>query len=342
MSDYIKRIRVYNEDGTSEDKQIDYNALANLPDAMPLGETEGTAYEGSKGAKNAQKIELLDKVVLQSGLYDLIGVSQEYGERVTALGANIVDGSMAKLLTVEGNTQATKNLINPALYTGADNVNFGENGIITVTNHKSTDISFSFNTGVLPAGQYTLSIEAGRRDSDDGTYSDNPKLYVYKGEASQPFLTISTYPFSRVITIEEDMKIRLYGTVAGGIGKQFIFTRLQIEAGEEKTEYAPYFDGLKNATFQGIVSKNADRTQESVLSFPEPVECGVGVTIDFENQKIINQGVEIPFTAEQKAVGNEYKVWKNGTETVIGGGYPESGLTQQYFELLGGASDETT
>ena len=51
------------------------------------------------------------------------------------------------------------------------------------------------------------------------------------------------------------------------------------------------------------------------------------MTIDFEKQVIINNGVETPFTAEQKAVGNEYTAWRDGIEQVTGN---ESALYEIY------------
>lgn len=43
---------------------------------------------------------------------------------------------------------------------------------------------------------------------------------------------------------------------------------------------------------------------ENTLAFPE-TECGLGVTIDFENQKIIKQGKEVTFTGEESFIGEQ-------------------------------------
>ena len=50
MADYIRRLRIQNEDGSTFDKQIDYNALANLPSALPAnGGTSTKAFQDGNG-----------------------------------------------------------------------------------------------------------------------------------------------------------------------------------------------------------------------------------------------------------------------------------------------------
>lgn len=55
---------------------------------------------------------------------------------------------------------------------------------------------------------------------------------------------------------------------------------------------------LKNASFGGIESTNADGTETSTLSFPK-TETPLGVTIDFENKKITDYGVDLVLTGEE-------------------------------------------
>lgn len=50
MAEYIKKIQVYDENGNAVDKQIDYNALANLPEGLPaIGGHAETAYCDGEG-----------------------------------------------------------------------------------------------------------------------------------------------------------------------------------------------------------------------------------------------------------------------------------------------------
>ena len=50
MNDYVKYLRVYDENDEPRDKQIDYNALANLPSALPAnGGTATKAIQDNNG-----------------------------------------------------------------------------------------------------------------------------------------------------------------------------------------------------------------------------------------------------------------------------------------------------
>ena len=50
MSEYIKKLRIIDENGDPQDKQIDYNALANLPTSLPAnGGTATKAFEDGQG-----------------------------------------------------------------------------------------------------------------------------------------------------------------------------------------------------------------------------------------------------------------------------------------------------
>jgi hypothetical protein len=121
---------------------------------------------------------------------------------------------------------------------------------------------------------------------------------VFQGSEALPFLVVNGYPYTGTFTLSEDTEIRLIGTIPTS-GGTVILNRFQLEKGSVATEYAPYFDGLKNASFQGIVSKNADGTKESILSLPSSIECGLGTTIDFENQKIIETYGEYTFNGNE-------------------------------------------
>lgn len=266
--------------------------------------------------KNANAIALLADVQYQSGLQVIQPISEAYTARKTANGLDILDwegnGSTARLLTVEGDTQKTKNLFKRDISDGDVYAEYEPDGVILLKYITNGRPGFSIRTNKLPAGKYTLSIEYSV-----GTVGD---LLFYKGSEEQPSFAISTYPYSRVITLEEEMSVRIDGEVPRH--GQAVIIKLQIEAGETQTEYAQYFDGFKSASFQGIVSKNTDGTKESVLSFPSAIDCGLGTIIDFENQKIIETYGEYIFD------GNE-------SETVeLKGAYGNNGY---YYYILRGA-----
>lgn len=278
--------------------------------------------------RNTNKIALLAEQA-QSVLQYIQPISEAYNERITANGESILDylgnGSTARILTVEGDTQKTKNLFKRDI-SGDVYVEYESDGVILLKYMTSERPDFSIRTNKLPAGKYTLSIEYSTETVGD--------LLFYKGSEEQPSFAISTYPYSRVITLEEEMSVRIYGEVPRH--GQAVIIKLQIEAGETQTEYAQYFDGFKSASFQGIVSKNTDGTKESVLSLPSAIDCGLGTIIDFENQKIIETYGEYIFDGSETiglngAYGNDgyYRYTLNGNYNMSKGA-GQNGLCDRY------------
>lgn len=281
--------------------------------------------------KNANAIALLADVQYQSGLQVIQPISEAYTARKTANGLDILDwegnGSPARLLTVEGDTQKTKNLFKRDISDGDVYAEYEPDGVILLKYITNGRPGFSIRTNKLPAGKYTLSIEYST-----GTVGD---LLFYKGSEEQPYFAISTYPYSRVITLEEEMSVRIYGEMSG-MYPEAVIIKLQIEAGETQTEYAQYFDGFKSTSFQGIVSKNTDGTKVSVLSLPSAIDCGFGTTIDFENQKIIETYGEYTFNGSERvdtvgvygSNGYYYYILRGAFAMALGSG--QVGLCDRY------------
>lgn len=244
-----------------------------------------------------KNIALLSDVQYQAGLQYIQPIEDAYSERVTANAENVLDwqghGSTARLLKVEGNTQPTRNLINPALTTGIVTYAVDGNSIV-FTNSKGSPSSFYLYSVKRTKGTYTLSVK------DIAGESSRRFLTIYKDGVVQQ--TITTFPAVVTITLDEDAEISLRGEVGIEDYSTTTVSELQLVEGayteDTMPEYTPYFDGLKSVSFQGIVSKNIDGTQESALSLPAPIDCGLGTTIDFENQRIINKYSEVTLAGE--------------------------------------------
>lgn len=73
------------------------------------------------------------------------------------------------------------------------------------------------------------------------------------------------------------------------------------------TQSSAEYVGLKNVKFQGIISKNADGNKESALSLPYKMDIGLGTTIDFEQQRVVNYGVDITLTGDEAWSFYSYK-----------------------------------
>lgn len=87
MNDYIKKLRIYDENNQPQDLQIDYNALANLPEALPaIGGNAETAYcdgNGNNIAETYATKEILSSAIsatrgeLLSTIYNLYSYGTE-------------------------------------------------------------------------------------------------------------------------------------------------------------------------------------------------------------------------------------------------------------------------
>lgn len=87
----------------------------DLGGTYPLGETDGTAYEGSKGKANAdaiknntRRIETIEQVHLQDGSINILETEQAYTMRVTADGAEIYDEQHTTVKEIKGSTVADR------------------------------------------------------------------------------------------------------------------------------------------------------------------------------------------------------------------------------------------
>ena len=316
---------------------------------MVFGETEGTAYEGNKGKANADSIAKLQNEIAvvnvaleQSGLVKKYKqpITQEYTERVTADGANVLDGSTAILKKVVGRTVACKNYFNAEVATvGAETtgtafiskVSQGSVTVKTISGYVGSGLAYTEKT----LADFCPNIKVGQ------TVYFNANI---NGEPFQKALYLSGVGVYWVVgtsqTITQEMLNAIVAFVglrsnvdASNVGEA-TYSNMRITENASEP-YQPYFTGLKSASFAGIESTNADATETSTLIFPK-TDTPLGVTIDFEKQVIIDgEGTEIPFTEEQKLAGNEYIVNKGGTEKIIGNDNAEYGadntLTQDYI-----------
>lgn len=294
-------------------------------------------------SKNANKIALLTDAQLQSGLQIIQPIEDAYSERVTANGESILDwqgnGSTARLLKVVGDTQATKNIFNFEKVEFADNkhdgtmvfektdnslvfksVNGGNNYFHTGSSATGDLSAFLLKPNTTYTSLVTINVSlvndtdyeldgAGSYScclllQDSGIFTSNRIYIVDSCRQNKPYDKVGTYTVLTVFTTPEDLSAYPYVATRVGNNIQVTYTNLMIVEGEYTEEtmpkYVQGFDGLKSASFQGIISSGLE---ESVLSFPATVDCGLGVTIDFEKQKILNYGVEITLTGNEETIG---------------------------------------
>lgn len=247
LSDYQKKV---DENLPTTNKTI-VGAIAEVKEIaeterMVFGETEGTAYEGNKGKANADNIAKLQNEIAvvnvaleQSGLVKKYKqpIEQEYNERVTANGLNILYGSKAVLKKVVGNTVACKNLVNipvisSASHWGSVNVNFTQ----------------PIYVGAYEIATVSENVWRFRFMKKDGRYS-----YVYDEQLASGGGFVSATTNNPIVAIQYRPEL-----IASGQ-----YSKIMISYGDTALPYQPYFTGLKNAYFKGIKS-----TGKNLIPYP--------------------------------------------------------------------------
>ena len=336
LSEYQKKV---DENLPTTNKTI-VGAIAEVKEIaetakMVFGETEGTAYEGNKGKANADNIANLKNEVSvinialeQSGLLKKYKqpIEQEYTDRVTADGANVLDGSKAVLKKVEGSTVACKQLFDidslvytSDLVTNANGKLIFDNSALQAAKYIFTDsvtaIKLKPNTTytsrckfkatlVNSGGQSGGSMSRALRLQTNKDFDGN--AIVIFGDALQYGVdtNLEGIIYSKFTTPADLSEYKYLVTRMRGYSIKE-FSELMLVEGEYTEsnfpEYQPYFTGLKSASFAGIESTNADGTETSTLAFPK-TETPLGTTIDFENKKIVGYG----YTIELKGTEEVY------------------------------------
>ena len=349
----------------------DYNDLTNKPKGLASEE-----YVNQKADFLSAEITAINTVLEQSGIVTKYKstIEDTYNERITAGGLNVLDGSLAKLEKVVGSTVKCNNLIPfPYRVTGGSlngiDYSISENGEITFNGTATADFSVRLTNGFsLSAGTYTLT----GCPNGGGTTTYYLQIgYMLNGVYKYHIDRGNVATFT-IDSAADSCNILVY--IRNGQTVSNLVFKPMLNEGETALPYQKYFEGLKNASFAGIESKNADGTEVSMLNFTE-TELGEWDEIDFEKQKVVRGGEELtqdtafteeqlaeyddyiisadrktiryklatfmetPFTEEQSANGNEYRAYSSGTERVLGNDNAEYGvkntLSQNYIIVTG-------
>lgn len=223
-----------------------------------LGTTEGTAYEGSAGQKNADDIAFVKQVLIENGTITKIEVEQAYTSRVTANGENIVDGQKTPVTLIKGSTKRCENLLGYPYRNPSGTVQNGitytydEDGVITV-NGTATAISNRYlmdsttTTKLTKAGTYTISMINGSSS------------YYLEIEA-RDIATLTwlwgkpVYGGSYTFTLNEGEYFVVQIRVAAGVTANNQKIYVMLNEGSTALPYQPYFTDLKHAKIDSIVS----------------------------------------------------------------------------------------
>ena len=223
-----------------------------------LGTTEGTAYEGSAGQKNADDIAFVKQVLIENGTISKIEVEQAYTSRVTASGENIVDGQKTPVTMIKGSTKRCENLLPyPYAYPSghiAYSVEFtyDEQGVFTIngtaTGGNAQFYLFNFSNTNLKSGTYTISILGG----SSNTY--NLEIERHSKETGTWVWGNPVYNTPKTFTLNEDEYLVVYMRVQAGYTANNQKIYVMLNEGSTALPWQPYFTGLKHAKIDSIVS----------------------------------------------------------------------------------------
>lgn len=250
---YMKDSFVYTVDGYSY--EVTYPEKSGL---MALKSDIPTDY-ATQGqlAQTNQNVEDLYTILEQAQVVTVTTLEQAYTTRETADGENIVDGVQTTVEEIRGKTVATENLTTYPYSESTltrNGITFTDNGDGTITVNGTataqTDFILSASNNpvfaTLIAGQsYTLSgcPSGGGEDKYILRYSGSPSGVWNDIGSSRTFSPIdNTTPYNFCIRI-----------AAGYTANNLVF-RPMLNEGTEAKPYSKWFAGLKNASFEKIVS----------------------------------------------------------------------------------------
>lgn len=209
-----------------------------------------TAISDTQGqlAQTNQNVEDLYTILEQAQVVTVTTLEQAYTTRETADGENIVDGVQTAVKEIRGKTVATTNLI-PYPYTDGmsktiNGVTFtvSSDGSVTANGTATADTEFFFaRNKYFEQGAYTISgCPAGGNSS---TY------YIALGSSVD--IDIGS-GYTRIISTP--ISLNLFIRIKQNVTVLNLIFRPMLNIGTEAKPYSKWFAGLKNASFEKIVS----------------------------------------------------------------------------------------
>lgn len=243
---YMKDSFVYTVDGYSY--EVTYPEKSGL---MALKSDIPTDY-ATQGqlAQTNQNVEDLCTILEQAQVVTVTTLEQAYTTRETADGENIVDGVQTTVKEIRGKTVATENLI-PYPYEGSTKT---ENGI-TFTVNSDGSITANGTTTVSPS-----IFNVAKISLNAGTYALRSFVNVANAGICQFYIDIPSEPNDRTgngvtFTLQDDIVNKNVNIIVNPSQtvNNLVF-RPMLNAGTTAKPYSKWFAGLKNASFEKIVS----------------------------------------------------------------------------------------
>lgn len=261
---YMKDSFVYTVDGNNY--EVTYPEKSGL---MALKSDIPTDYvTQSQLAQTNQNVEDLYTILEQAQVVTVTTLEQAYTTRETADGENIVDGVQTTVKEIRGKTVATENLI-PYPYTEttktANGVTFTVNsdGSVTVNGTATSDADFMLLRGPIQSYSESYFLSGCPTGGSDTTYYISESFTVSKDTGNGVVLN----------NLPSDQAWRI--VIKSGTTVNNLVFRPMLNAGTEAKPYSKWFAGLKNASFEKIVSTGRNLIDLSGVSLEKTVN---GVT----------------------------------------------------------------
>ena len=206
--------------------------------------------------------------ILQQEVYSSQDIEQEYSSRETADGADIIDGALETVKTVQGSTVKTTNLLPYPYLDGAsltrNGVTFTANsdGSVTINGTPTDYVAYRFIADFRGVGQFILSgipSSANLSFTFTAYNSAGDSIGAVDGKQGQT-IQFNTSDYEGYDHALLQIRRSLTGTAINNVT---VYPMLN--EGSTALPYMPYFPGLKNAYFQGLRSTGRNLVDQSSL-----------------------------------------------------------------------------
>ena len=282
-----------------------------------------TAISDTQGqlAQTNQNVEDLYTILEQAQVVTVTTLEQAYTTRETADGEDIVDGVQTAVKEIRGKTVATENLI-PYPYTEttktANGVTFTVNsdGSIMVNGTATSDADFMLLRGPVQGYSESYFLSGCPLGGSDTTYYISENFTASKDTGNG--VVLNNLPSDQVWRI----------VIKSGTTVNNLVFRPMLNVGTEAKPYSKWFAGLKNASFEKIVS-----TGRNLIPYPyvNGTTTINGVTFTVNNDGTVN--VNGTSTARCNFILSNYISVTVGASYFLSG-CPSGGATDKFILFL--------
>lgn len=292
-----------------------------------------TAISDTQGqlAQTNQNVEDLYTILEQAQVVTVTTLEQAYTTRETADGENIVDGIDTSVKEIRGKTVATENLI-PYPYTDgmsrtANGVTFTVNsdGSVTVNGTATSDADFMLLRGPIQSYSESYFLSGCPTGGSDTTYYISESFTVSKDTGNG--VAFNNLPSDQAWRI----------VIKSGTTVNNLVFRPMLNAGTTAKPYSKWFAGLKNASFEKIVS-----TGRNLIPYPyeesTKTENGITFTVNSDGSITANGT-----TTVNPSIFNVAKISLNaGTYALRSfANVANAGICQFYIDIPSEPNDRT-